>query len=135
MIAVVFIVILVVILVCGCGGGIFFFSRRSSKVVIMDEHGNIISTFETKGDAEDLEGEVLQKMLADHIAKTQIKFHAKQELDLQAVQMQAEILAEIVVDSVRIHSFGVKRSFTKTGSGQSSCKLEKTILSAPGLAS
>jgi flagellar basal body-associated protein FliL len=119
MIAVVFIVILVVVLVCGCGGGIFFFSRRSSKVVIMDEHGNIISTFETKGDAEDLEGEVLQKMLADHIAKTQIKFHAKQELDLQAVQMQAEILAEIVVDSVRIHSFGVKRSFTKTGSGQS----------------
>lgn len=95
---IVFIIILVLCTFCACGVGVVFFSRRSSKVVIMDEQGNIISTFETKGDAENLEGEVLQKMLQDHIAKTQLKFQAKQEAEVKAVQMQAEILAEIVVD-------------------------------------
>eukprot|EP01043_Picozoa_sp_COSAG02_P033672 COSAG02_NODE_2311_length_9167_cov_20.835024_4_plen_1253_part_00 len=96
-IAVVAIIVLVVVCIAACGCGIIFFSRRSSKVVIMDEHGNIISSFETEGDAEDLEGEVLQKMLADHIAKSQLKFKAKQEAEVKAVEMQAEILKEIVV--------------------------------------
>jgi hypothetical protein len=96
-IAIVAIVVLVVVCIASCVCGIIFFSRRSSKVIIMDQHGNIISSFETEGDAEDLEGEVLQKMLADHIAQSQLKFKAKQEAEVKAVEMQAEILKEIVV--------------------------------------
>ena len=92
------VIILVLIVIASVSIALAICKRSSSKVVIMDAEGHVISTFETEGDAEDLEGEVLQRMLQEHIKKNELEFKKKQENETIGMEKEKEILDEITVD-------------------------------------
>ena len=92
------VIILVLIVIASVSIALAICKRSSSKVVIMDAEGHVISTFETEGDAEDLEGEVLQRMLQEHIKKNELEFKKKQENETIGMEKEKEILDDITVD-------------------------------------